>query len=210
MSQRERPRILLVDDQTFLLECFSLLLKERCEIVGTVTDGHALLDVAPALRPDVILLDIEMPRLDGIEAARRLKPMLPDVKIVFLTGQQDPEVARQALLVGASGYVLKTADSEKVLHAIDEALAGRFYMSEEGFRQMAAPADRETGSDDLTPRQREVLTLLAQGKTMKEAAKVLHVAPRTIADHKYRMMGKLRVSSSAELVRYAFRHRLVC
>ncbi len=207
------PRAILADDHKILVEAFRKLLEPHFEIVATVSDGHALLDVAPALKPDVILLDIGMPLLNGLEAARQLKTKLPTVKLIFLTMHEDPDLALEAMRAGASGYLLKTSAASELLHAIQEALRGRIYVTPHISRGMEKsfirdPLGRQRPKS-LTPRQCEVVQLLAEGKSMKEIADVLHVTPRTIAFHKYRTMEELALKSTAELIQFAIKNHIV-
>jgi len=208
-----RPRVLLADDHAMLLEAFARMLSATCDVVGTVTDGRALLEAAPRLKPDVIVLDISMPNLNGIDACRLLQPKLPKVKWVFLTVNEDPDLAREAFRLGASGFLLKNSAGSELFTAIQRVMAGRRYitplilggMPEGIFLSQPAPAH----TDKLTDREREVLQLLAEGRTMKEIASALDVTPRTVAFHKYAMMKRLGVKTGAELVRYAVKHGLV-
>jgi DNA-binding NarL/FixJ family response regulator len=197
-------RIILADDHTLLVEAFGKLLESTYDVVGTVGDGHALLDAAQTLKPDVILIDIGMPRLNGLEAARRLKQMMPGVKLIFLTMNEDPDLAVEAMRQGASGYLLKTCAASELFHAIQAALKGSSYVTPQiasGMREafIRDPRGRDP-SKELTARQREVIQLLAEGKSMKEAAGILNLTPRTIAFHKYRMMEKLGIKTTAELI----------
>lgn len=206
------PRAILADDHKILVEAFRKLLEPHFEIVATVSDGHALLDVAPALRPDVILLDIGMPLLNGLEAARQLKTKLPVVRLIFLTMHEDPDLAIEAMRAGASGYLLKTSAASELLHAIQEALRGRTYITPNISRGMEKSFIRDPRGrrpKSLTPRQCEVLQLLAEGKSMKEIADLLHVTPRTVAFHKYRTMEELALGSTAELIQFAIRNHIV-
>jgi DNA-binding NarL/FixJ family response regulator len=206
-------RVLLADDHTLLLEAFEKLLEHDYTVVGTVTDGRALLSAAAELMPDVIMLDIAMPLLNGLDAARQLKKTMPKVKLIFLTMNEDPSVANEALRAGASGYLLKTSALSELSKAIHEALCGRLYVTPliaQGMEQASRlqPAD-DRGIPQLTPRQREVLQLLAEGRSMKEAAKILNVTPRTVAFHKYRMMEALSLKNNADLFQYALRQNIV-
>jgi DNA-binding NarL/FixJ family response regulator len=207
------PRVILADDHNILVDAFRKLLEAHVEIVATVADGRALLDVAGALKPDVILLDIGMPLLNGLEAARQLKTKLPAVKLIFLTMHEDPDLAVEAMRAGASGYLLKTSASSELLHAIRQALKGRTYVTpgiskgmEKSF--IRDPKGRQRPKS-LTPRQCEVVQLLAEGKSMKEIADVLHVTPRTVAFHKYRTMEELALKSTAELIQFAIKNHIV-
>jgi DNA-binding NarL/FixJ family response regulator len=208
-----RPRVLLADDHAMLLEAFARLLSSSCEVVGAVADGRALLEAAPRLKPDLIVADISMPRLNGIDACRQLQPKLPGVKWVFLTVSVDADLAREAFRLGASAFLLKSSAASELFTAIQRAMAGQRYVTplimgdvpEAVFLSQPAPAN----PDKLTDREREVVQLLAEGRTMKEVAAVLHVTPRTIAFHKYEVMKRLGVKTGAELVQYAVKLGLV-
>ena len=205
-----RPRILMADDHLLLLEAFTALLEPEFEIVGTVTDGRRLLDEFARLHPDVVLLDIAMPLLNGLDAGRQLKAQRRSVKLIYLTMNPDPDLAGEAMRLGASGYLLKSSAAQELKQAIQEALRGRSYLTPLITRDVVGsllrpPTERQT----LTTRQREVLQLLAEGKSMKEVAAILNMTPRTVAFHKYRMMDKLRLKTSAELVKFAVRQGIV-
>ena len=201
----KHPRVLLADDHTLLVEGFRKILEPSYDVVGTVKDGLALLDAAPILKPDVILIDVAMPRLNGLEAGRRLKKMMPGVKLIFLTMNEDPDLAVEAMRNGASGYLLKTCAASELLDAIQAALKGKSYVTPKiarGMREAFIQNPQGKNPDkELTPRQSEVIQLLAEGKSMKEAADILGVTPRTIAFHKYRMMEELGIKTNAELIR---------
>ena len=201
----KHPRVLLADDHTLLLEAFRKLLESAYDVVGTVRDGFALLDAASALKPDVILIDMSMPRLNGLEAGRRLKQMMPRVKLIFLTMNEDPDLAAEAMRNGASGYLLKTCAASELFDAIQAALKGKSYVTPKiarGMREAFIQNPQGKNPDkELTPRQSEVIQLLAEGKSMKEAADILKVTPRTIAFHKYSMMKELGIKTNAELIR---------
>jgi DNA-binding NarL/FixJ family response regulator len=204
---KSRPRILLADDHTMLLDAFQRLLEPRCEIVGVACDGRALLDLAASTRPDVIVLDISMPGLNGMDACVQLRRKMPDVRLVFLTVNEDPDIAAEAINLGASGYLLKSSAAAELFTAIELALAGKTYITPlvtKGeplgvFLRQAVKPDMEK----LTPRQREVLQLLAEGRAMKEVADLLRVTARTVAFHKYAIMEQLSLKTSAGLVQYA-------
>jgi DNA-binding NarL/FixJ family response regulator len=207
------PRVILADDHKILLEAFRKLLEPHYEVVATVSDGRALLTAAATLKPDVILLDIGMPLLNGLEAARQLKAKLPAVRLIFLTMQEDPELAVEAMRAGASGYLLKTSASSELLHAMQEALKGKTYVTpriSQGMEKsfIRDPRGRQKAKS-LTPRQCEVVQLLAEGKSMKEIADVLHVTPRTVAFHKYKTMEELALNSTAELIQFAIKNHIV-
>ena len=207
-----RPRVLLADDHALLLGAFEKLLSEDCDIVGQVSDGRALVAAAEALRPDIIVLDISMPLLNGIEAARQIKIKVPRVKLVFVTMNEDTDLAADAFRAGASAYLLKQSATSELLTAIRQVIEGRSYVTPlitEGLVGSLMHRDESAGNHELTPRQREVLQLLAEGHSMKEVASVLNLTPRTVAFHKYRIMQQLKVKSSAELVQYAVRHHIV-
>jgi DNA-binding NarL/FixJ family response regulator len=210
----KRPRVLLADDHTLLLEAFRKLLELDYDVVGTVKDGLDLLDAGPAFKPDVILIDVAMPQLNGLEAGRRLKKMMPGVKLIFLTMNEDPDLATEAMRNGASGYLLKTSAASELFHAIQAALKGSSYVTPQiarGMQEAFIWDPRGRNSDkELTPRQREVIQLLAEGKSMKEAADILKISPRTIAFHKYTMMKQLGIKTSAELIQVGIKkHFLV-
>jgi len=196
-----------------LLDAFRRLLEPEYEIVGTASNGRALVDLVPKTNPDVVILDISMPRLNGIEAAAQLRRKLPKVKIVFLTVNEDPDVAAEAIRSGASAFLLKSSAAAELISAIKLALAGKTYVTPlitKGkplgifLSESAKPA-----ADKLTPRQREVLQLLAEGRLMKEAGDILNLTPRTVAFHKYAMMERLGLKTGAELVQYAVEHHIV-
>ena len=204
-----RPRILLADDHTMLLEAFKALLEPEFEIVGTVTDGRALLTEFSRLNPDVVLMDISMPLLNGLDAGRQLKLQQRSVKLIYVTMNPDPELAGEALRLGASGYVLKSSAASELTQAIREALRGRSYITPLIARDVVGALIERREGPELTPRQREVLQLLAEGRSMKEVGNILNVAPRTVAFHKYKMMEQLRLKTSAELVQFAVKQGVV-
>jgi DNA-binding NarL/FixJ family response regulator len=205
-----RPRILMADDHLMLLEAFKALLEPDFEVVGTVTDGRALLEEFSRLHPDVVLLDVAMPLLNGLDAGRQLKAQRRSVKLIYLTMNPDPDLAGEALRLGASGYVLKSSAAQELKQAIQEALRGRSYITPLITRDVVGSLiQQRTPRNELTTRQREVLQLLAEGKSMKEVAAILDLTPRTVAFHKYRMMEQLQLKSSAELVRFAVQQGVV-
>ena len=207
-----RPRVLLADDHALLLAAFEKLLADHCEVVGVVSDGRALVDAAERLRPDVIVLDIAMPLLNGLDAGRQIKQKLREVRLVFLTMNEDPALAAEAFRAGASAYLLKRSAASELSTALDEVMRGRSYVTPLMTGGMVeALLDRGKGAQavDLTPRQREVLQLLAEGRSMKEVATVLNLTPRTVAFHKYEMMKQLGITSTAELIQYAVRQHIV-
>ena len=207
------PRVLLADDHKLLLEAFQRLLAPKFEVIGVATDGRALLDLALRLEPDLVVVDVSMPLLNGIDACRQLHPRLPSIKWVFLTVNADPDMAVEAFRVGASAYVLKSSAASELFAALEHALRGSAYITPlvakgvplSVFLSRTVHEER----DKLTTRQREVLQLLAEGRLMKEVADVLGVTPRTVAFHKYTIMQELSVRTSAELVQYAVKRGLV-
>jgi DNA-binding NarL/FixJ family response regulator len=204
---QNRPRVLLADDHLMLREALARLIEPNCDVVGSVPDGRALLKSAPEMRPDIIVLDISMPLLNGLDAARQLKSTMPEAKIVFLTVNEDPDLAAEAIRAGASGYLLKNSAAAELLQAIDEAMRGRTYITP----LIAKGLVDNLLHDGQTPekceqtslRQREVLQLLAEGKTMKQIAAILGIKPRTVAFHKYGMMKQLGAKSTADLIKIA-------
>ena len=207
-----RPRVLLADDHALLLEAFRRLLDPEFDVVGSVTDGAALVEEALRLRPDVVVADVSMPRMNGLEAARRLRAELPSARIVFLTVNEDPQIAAEAFRIGATGYLLKSATATELVAAIRAALKGKRFLSSllaYGDPDELPEPPRTTGLlERLTPRERDGLKLLAEGLSMKKVAAKLGITSRTVAFHKYRMMESLSVKSSAELVQFAVRNRL--
>jgi DNA-binding NarL/FixJ family response regulator len=207
-----RPRVLLADDHALLLGALENLLSAECDVVGQVSDGRALLAAAETLKPDVIVLDIAMPVLNGLEAGRQIKRFLRSVKLVFVTMNEDPDLAAEAFRAGASGYLLKRSAAAELLTAIKQVMQGRSYitplMTESLVEALMQPPEHSP-AEELTPRQREILQLLAEGRSMKEVATVLDITASTVAFHKYRMMEHLKVKSTAELVQYAVRHHIV-
>lgn len=209
----KKPRVLLADDHQILLEGLKGLLEPEFEIIGTAGDGRALEALAEKLRPDLIVADISMPLLNGIDAARRITQVNKAVKIVFLTMHQDATYAASALEAGASGFVLKHSAPSELIVAIREVMRGGTYVAPtvagDLSRALHSGALRQEGGfGSLSPRQREVLQLLAEGKSAKEISAILEVSTRTVEFHKYRMMEHLGIKTSAELVQYAVKHGL--
>ena len=207
-----RPRILFVDDNNFGFEGLQRLLEPHFEVVSVAPDGDILLVTAAKLKPDVILIDLGMPLLNGLDACQHLKSKLPLTKFIAITQNDDPEVAAEALRHWASGYLLKKAAGAELIKAIREVLKGNSYVSPKLAQQLLDHfvKDLRPGySTKLTSRQREVLQLLAEGKSMKEAADVLHITPRTIAFHKYRIMDEFGLKTNSELLVFAIREHLI-
>jgi DNA-binding NarL/FixJ family response regulator len=209
-----KTTVLLADDHAIVLEGLKGLLEDDFEIVGAVKDGRELLEQAQRLRPDVIVADIGMPMLNGIDAVKQIKKSGLNAKVVFLTMHQDAMYAKGAFDAGALGFVLKHSAPSELTTAIQEALKGNTYISpaiaQELMHLYKGQADAKTGAfGSLTPRQREVMQLLAEGKSAKEIAKILHISTRTVEFHKYNMMEQLRIKTSAELVHFAIKHGIV-
>jgi DNA-binding NarL/FixJ family response regulator len=207
------PRVILADDHTLIAEALHQLLASHFDVVATVADGRALLNATTSLKPDVVVVDIAMPLLNGLEAARHLKREIPGVKVIFLTMNEDPEVAMEAMNSGASGYVLKKSAATELLQTIQAALHGKSYVTPQiarGVRELFIrnPQGR-SHRNSLTPRQREVAELLAEGKSMKEAADILGVTPRTVAFHKYHIMQNHGLKTNADFIRFAIKNRIV-
>jgi DNA-binding NarL/FixJ family response regulator len=210
----KKPRVILADDHKIVLEGLKSLLGDEFEVVASVGDGRALVEQAAVLHPDVIVADVSMPQLNGIEAARRIKKTDKTVKIVFLTMHLDATYAEDAFEAGASGFVLKHAAPSELVTAIREALKGRTYVTPliagdliRAFREGGSP--EKEGLRKTSPREREILQLLAEGRSGKEIAAILSISPRTVEFHKYRMMEKLHIKSNAELVQYAVKHGII-
>ena len=212
MSSQTKPRVAIVDDHALLAEGLARLLEGECHVVGSFGDPRAFLHEVPRLHLDVVLLDISMPVLNGLDTARELRRLAPDVRIIFLTMNEDADVAAEAFRVGASGYVLKHSPASELLAAVREVVNQRYYITPLLTRDLVGSfiqTDARKPLFQLSMRQREVLQLLAEGKSMKEAAAILHVSARTVAFHKYRMMEHLGVHSTAALIQFAVREGLV-
>jgi len=203
-------RVLLADDHVLIAQALEHLLRAEFDVVGTVADGRALLKAAGELRPDVVVVDIGMPLLNGLDAGEQLKALHPAIKVVFLTQNREPRFAVEAFRRQASGYVLKDAAASELTAAIRAAIEGKTYISPSIARSMSEEsAAGQILLRDLSTREREVLQLLAEGKSMKEVAAVLAISPRTVEFHKYRIMELLRVRTNAELVQQAIKLGLV-
>jgi DNA-binding NarL/FixJ family response regulator len=205
------PTVLLADDHVVFTDGVVRILSERYDVVGTVRDGRSLFEAASRLRPDVIVSDISMPTLSGLEGLRRLQEKHADTRVIFLTMHADARLAAEAFRLGAKGFVLKQSSGDELVKAIDAVLEGHKYMSaaltDDVLALMANPDS--ISSVDLSPRQQEVLRLIVNGHRMKEIAATLNLSPRTVETIKYEMMRDLDVHSTTELVRYAIEHRLV-
>ena len=209
----KRPRVILADDHTLMLDALKTLLEPEFEVVGTFADGRDLLDGAAELSPNVIVLDVGMPVMNGLIAGQKLKQAMPLVKLVYLTMNDDPDIAGEAFRLGASGYLLKQSAGAELLRAIREVARGGYYVTPLMTKGMVGSFiqnfKQRKSNNSLTLRQKEVLQLLAEGRSMKEVAFVLNVSPRTVAFHKYTMMEHLHIKSSAELIEYAMRSALL-
>jgi DNA-binding NarL/FixJ family response regulator len=208
-----RTRVLLADDHTIVAEGLASLLEPEYELVGRVQNGRDLLRAAEELAPDVIVTDISMPLLNGIEALRQLKKTKPDVRVVFLTVHADVTYVTEAFRAGARGYVLKQSAAEELRSAIRTVHEGGTYVTPLIAAELGDLLDADQASDSLavvlTPREREVLQLLAEGRSVKEIAAVLDISPRTVEFHKYNVMEKLGLRTTAELTQYAIKHGIV-
>ena len=208
-----RPRVMLADDHRMLADALKSLLEPRCEVVGTASDGRALVEAASKLQPDIVVLDIAMPRLNGLDAARQLKAKLPKVKLIFMTMHEDPYLVGEAFRAGGSAFLLKEAAASELTHALDQVLKGGSYVTPcaaEGLTNISLrdPKSRNRVPEP-TPRQREVIQLLAEGYSMKEVANALKISIRTVAGHKYAVMELLQLKTNAELVQYAIKHGII-
>jgi DNA-binding NarL/FixJ family response regulator len=209
-----KPRLLLADDHTLLLEGIRLMLEPEFDLVGSVEDGQALLAAAKALKPDIILLDISMPRLNGIDAAHRLRKMLPSAKLIFLTMHAGADYVAEAFRAGARGYLLKRSAASELLTAIRTVLKGDHYVSPLVTRNalellISFSKPESKFSDGLTPRLREVLQLVAEGRSRKEIAGILNISVKTVEFHKGKLMRELNLRTTADFTRYAIEHGLI-
>ncbi len=213
MNRHHGARLLLADDHTLVAEACKSLLEPEFQVVGIVSDGRALLRAALEQRPDAAVVDVGMPLLNGLDAGEQIKRHLPATKLVYLTMEASPELAAEAFRRGASGYVLKSAAAEELVTALRRVLRGESYLSPQITRdtvhfliKAGKPGRRERR---ITKRQREVLQLLAEGRSMKEVAQVLDLKPGTVAFHKYRIMESLGVKTNTELLQYAIKQHMI-
>lgn len=208
-----RPRVLLADDHTLVLDGYRKLLEDQCEIVGAVEDGRMCLAMARQLQPDVVTIDISMPHLNGIDAARKLHRELPQTKIIFVTVHADQVYVDEAFKAGASGYLLKRSAGSELVHAIQSVMNGNNYLTPlitKGLMQsmLTGRAPLVHKGQGLTARQREVLQLVAEGNSVKEIAAALNISPKTVDFHKSQIMEQLDLHSTATLTKYALMHGL--
>jgi len=211
---RDRPTVMIADDHTFVADACKKLLEPEFDVVGTVGDGRALVRIAATLKPQVILVDIAMPLLNGLDAGYQVKQLLDSVKLVFLTMNMDPALAAEAFRRGASGYLLKTSSASELIVAIRQVLNGRSYLSPAIAKEAVdflLHQDKESieQEDPLTERQREVLQLLTEGKTMKQVGCLLNVSTSTVAFHKIRIKQVLHARTDADLVQHAIKTHLI-
>jgi DNA-binding NarL/FixJ family response regulator len=213
MERRQRPRLLLADDHTLIAEACKHLLEPEFEVVGIVENGRALVKTVMEEKPDVVVLDIAMPRMDGLDAGMRIKQLLPATKLVYLTMNMSPEVAAEAFRRGASAYVVKSSAASELITAIRRALVSESYLSPLITRDTVDFLLRSGTSyrqeKRITHRQSEVLQLVAEGMSMKEVAAALNLNPGTVAFHKYKIMENLGLKTNAELLLYAIKHHLI-
>jgi len=213
MERRNKARLLIADDHTLLAEACKGLLEPEFDVVGIVNNGRALLQMGLELKPDVIILDVAMPQLNGLDAGEQIKRLIPSVKLVFLTMNLEPEVAAEAFRRGASGYVVKNSSAEELVAAIRRVLKGESYLSptitKDTVRFLLKSGKTYDEEKPITSRQREVLQLLAEGLSMKEIASVLNLKPGTVAFHKYRIMETLGLKTNAELLQYAIKRHII-
>jgi DNA-binding NarL/FixJ family response regulator len=210
-TNRARPRLLIADDHSIFAEALKVFLERTYSVIGIVGDGRALIEMAGRLRPEVILVDVAMPLLNGLDAARKIKEDAPGVKIVFLTMQVDPNLAAAALELGPIGFVLKHSAGTELLKSIDHVLHGKSYLSPQmraddwfATKARARQFDRE-----LTQRQREIVQLYAEGRPMKEIAGLLNLSEKTVEFHKRHIMDAFHLKSNAGIVLYALKHGLI-
>jgi DNA-binding NarL/FixJ family response regulator len=211
MTPGVKARILIADDHAIIADAFKKLLATDFDVVAVVHDGRRLIEATKELKPDVITVDIGMPLLNGLQAAERIKRILPQIKLVYVTVNRDPDLIQQALRYGASAYLPKTAAGSELVSAIHKVLNGEKYVSpllSASSLIPPAPEITDTPEPHITDRQLEVLQLLAEGKSMKEVGAVLNLATRTVAFHKYRLMQNLKLKNDAEVVQYAVRKRI--
>ena len=206
-----RPRVLIADDHSIVAEGLRSILEKTCEVIGIVQNGRELLDEASKLRPEIVILDISMPLLNGLDAAKQIKARLPQTKLVFLTMRDDPNLAAAALELGPVGFVLKHSASSELLTAVSEVLRGHAFVTSK-LRVGDAPERASRArqfSKELTTRQKEVLQLLAEGRPMKEIADILKISDKTVMFHKYHIMESFNLQSNADLILFALKQNLI-
>ena len=209
-----KPRVLLADDHTFVLEGFKKLLEDHCDLVGSVADGRALIEAVVNLQPDLVILDISMPQMNGIAAAKEIKKQIPEVKLIFVTMHDDMAYINAAFRAGASGYLLKRSAATELIQGLQSVMNDEFYVTplitQEVVTSLLKPTQPLLATiDDLTTRQHEILQLVAQGLSAKEIADKLKISHRTVEFHKNRIMEQLNVHTTTDLVKFALAHGLV-
>ena len=210
-----KPRVAIVDDHTLLTEAFRKLLEPDYQVVAAYNDARAFLRDVASLAPDVAIVDVAMPQLNGLDLTRELRRVRPEMRVIILTMNEDADIAAEAFRLGASGFLLKRGAAAELTFAVREVLGQRYYITPLITRDLVGALVQDPGSgrnkplQQLTARQREVLQLLAEGHSMKATAAILNVSPRTVAFHKYRMMEHLDVHSTAALIQLAVREGLV-
>jgi DNA-binding NarL/FixJ family response regulator len=213
MENRHRARVLIADDHKLVAEACKGLLEPEFDVVGTVSDGRELLQAAAELRPDVVILDISMPQLNGLDAGEQIKQKSRGTKLIFLTMMLGPDVAAEAFRRGASGYVLKHCNAEELVIAVRRVLKGESYLSpaitKDTVEYLLRSGAIYKEQKHISGRQSEVLQLLAEGKSMKEIAFILNLKPGTVAFHKYQIMDVLGIKTSAGLIEYAIKHHMI-
>jgi DNA-binding NarL/FixJ family response regulator len=206
-----RPRLLIADDHAMFSDALRSYLENKFEVVGQVSDGRSLLDEAAKLNPDLVIVDVGMPVLNGLDAARRIKEKTPKIKFIFLTMQDDPHLAAAALELGPVAFVLKHSAGSELLKAIDEVMRGHSYLTprirSEDWAESKARARQF--SKDLTPRQRDIVQLLGEGRLMKEIAALLNLSEKTVEFHKHHIMVSFNLKNNADLVLFALNHGLI-
>lgn len=209
----KRTRVLLADDHQMLADALKGVLEPQFEVVGCVRDGRALVEATARLQPEVVVVDVAMPQLNGLDAARQIKHNMPEVKLIFLTMNEDPDLVGEAFRAGGSGFLLKQGAALELTNAIKKVLKGGSYVTPRAAEGQATIALREPRARDHAPeptlRQREVIQLLAEGRSMKEVASTLKITKRTVAAHKYAVMEVLQLKTNADLVQYAIKHRII-
>jgi DNA-binding NarL/FixJ family response regulator len=213
MENRHRARVLIADDHKLVADACKGLLEPEFDVVGTVSDGRELLQAAAELRPDVVILDISMPQLNGLDAGEQIKQKSRGTKLIFLTMMLGPDVAAEAFRRGASGYVLKHCNAEELVIAVRRVLRGESYLSpaitKDTVEYLLRSGAVYKEQKHISGRQSEVLQLLAEGKSMKEIAFILNLKPGTVAFHKYQIMDALGIKTSAGLIEYAIKHHMI-
>jgi DNA-binding NarL/FixJ family response regulator len=208
-----RLRVLIADDHLLVAQAFRKALEPTYDVVGIVADGRALVSAAMELKPSLIVCDVSMPIMNGMEAAKLVKAQLPGVMFVFVTMDQDPDLAAAAFRMGVRGYLLKNSDLEELPRCLNAVSSGRRYLTPliagGAIENLLLEADELPNADALTPREREVLQLLAEGRSMVEIAGMLEITPRTVAFHKYRLMDRMNLKSNSDLVQFAIRSKVI-